>query len=562
MLFEGLKKSKSIVVSKLHQDFMVRSFSASLGMMALASIYFVVLLKYQLAGHTWPLGAGIIAAAVIRLGLSFCAKKRWAYVASVNFALLQAGFWGVWVGQFLSWSEPNLPSMVSLLLVTGIGASLTTTFVTSVRLQALYLVLLMIPPAYMSWPQTHEAQPGFLSIPLIFLTYGIFLLAQGRRQLKIVKDRLYADQILVEEKALLRSVLDSIPGKVSLVSPSLKYVDVNFALLSFLGMKRDEIIGKHFGFFRQGDETASLLYKFMGSQEMTLQAEVELSTPVGEKRWHLVMINRTDFESCVVVVSIDIHAEKAAQLELTESRFRMEKASKLVALGEMAANIAHEIKNPLAVIHALAEVLGSEDEVTVLSSQDRMRYSKKIMETIMRISRTIDGIRSFIRLGRAADWQVFSLQKVVEEVLAVSDYELKLATIELRVGRVPEVNIHGSEIQVSQVLVNLLSNARYACEHSESSHRWISLDFEMTDLEEIEISVSDSGSGIPFEIQTKIMEPFFTTKPEGVGSGIGLSLSRSYAEAHGGSLRLDTKSSHTRFVFKLPVLLPGFAQTA
>jgi C4-dicarboxylate-specific signal transduction histidine kinase len=110
-----------------------------------------------------------------------------------------------------------------------------------------------------------------------------------------------------------------------------------------------------------------------------------------------------------------------------------------------------------------------------------------------------------------------------------------------------EVECHPS--QISQVLLNLLNNAYDAA--LAQPDRWIELDArDQGSL--VEISVTDSGPGIPRELARKIMDPFFTTKPPGKGTGLGLSISSNIMTDHGGSLSLDQNSPHTRFVMSLP----------
>jgi signal transduction histidine kinase len=105
-------------------------------------------------------------------------------------------------------------------------------------------------------------------------------------------------------------------------------------------------------------------------------------------------------------------------------------------------------------------------------------------------------------------------------------------------------------VQIAQVLLNLIRNSCDAIERG--AEKWIRI--AVTRLpDSIEISVSDSGRGIPENVREKIFQPFFTTKEVGRGTGLGLSVSKGIVEAHGGTITLDTKSTHTRFVVTLPL---------
>ena len=99
------------------------------------------------------------------------------------------------------------------------------------------------------------------------------------------------------------------------------------------------------------------------------------------------------------------------------------------------------------------------------------------------------------------------------------------------------------------MLLNLLSNAHDAVERQPSA--WVRIAAQTTGAEEVLITVTDSGLGIPLELRTRIMEPFFTTKELGKGTGLGLSVSQGIAAAHGGRLAYDSESRHTRFALTL-----------
>ena len=113
-----------------------------------------------------------------------------------------------------------------------------------------------------------------------------------------------------------------------------------------------------------------------------------------------------------------------------------------------------------------------------------------------------------------------------------------------------DVDIDCRAGEIVQVLLNLLNNAYDAI--SESSEKWIKVELKK-EPKSIAIWVTDSGGGIPTEVQKKIMQPFFTTKEVGKGTGLGLSISRGIIESHHGQLILDTSSANTCFIIKLPI---------
>lgn len=218
------------------------------------------------------------------------------------------------------------------------------------------------------------------------------------------------------------------------------------------------------------------------------------------------------------------------------------------ALGEMASGIAHEINNPLAVIMSRAGLLLDQAENRELDI-DKVRHAAKVIEsTCQRIAKTVRALRTFARDDEYEPLEIVKVQAVIDDTLDLCREKFKTG-VELEVVPVdPSFMIKCHPVQISQVLLNLLSNAYDAA--LESANPWVKVECISTESE-IEFSVSDSGKGIPQEFRARVLEPFFTTKPLGKGTGLGLSICQRIIQAHGGEIELSPKDSPTRISFSL-----------
>tara|TARA_Y100000590_G_scaffold260266_1_gene292335 strand:- start:215 stop:2179 length:1965 start_codon:yes stop_codon:yes gene_type:complete len=225
-------------------------------------------------------------------------------------------------------------------------------------------------------------------------------------------------------------------------------------------------------------------------------------------------------------------------------------SSKFASLGEMAGGIAHEINNPLAIISANCDLQKRRIELGKNSEESTLKSIDLIISTVKRMSKIVNGLRLFSRNEAATEMDVTTVEQVVEDTLSLCSERFKNHGIELKVDEndsLPE--LYCNSIQVSQVLLNLLNNAFDAVGVLEE--KWVTLTY-LVEPDYVLIKVTDSGNGIPKELHNKIMEPFFTTKPAGVGTGMGLSISKGMMKTNGGDLFYDLNSSHTCFILKIP----------
>jgi len=212
----------------------------------------------------------------------------------------------------------------------------------------------------------------------------------------------------------------------------------------------------------------------------------------------------------------------AAQQQLEEQQKKAILNSKMSALGEMAGGVAHEINNPLAVIKSLVSQFGEILDEDPLDRELLKDMAKRVEKTTDRIAKIVTGLRTFSRDGSRDPLQPVKVVSIIEEALALCEEKFKYQKIQVIVDPICEdLTVEARAVEICQVILNLLNNARDAIGSLES--QWIRISTVET-AATVEIQVTDSGAGVPLDVREKIFEPFFTTKCVGKGTGIGLSI--------------------------------------
>ncbi len=257
----------------------------------------------------------------------------------------------------------------------------------------------------------------------------------------------------------------------------------------------------------------------------------------------------------MTATAVDITARKRTEQVIAAQQVKMIASSRLASIGTMAGGISHEVKNPLANISAAAEQL--ERLLSRASADTDMleNLTGIIMRNVDRIDEIIHGLQNLARDASGDSFAAVPLKAIIEDSIALSRTRFRLRGIRTQTPSVDDgLMIECRRALISQVLVNLLNNAYDAV--ADAPERWVELG--VTDREDVvDLTVTDSGSGMPPDLAGRAFDPFFTTKGVGQGMGLGLSISRSIVEDHCGTLFIDPESPHTRFVIRLPKIHPG-----
>lgn len=221
----------------------------------------------------------------------------------------------------------------------------------------------------------------------------------------------------------------------------------------------------------------------------------------------------------------------------------LERAERMASVGELAASIAHEIRNPVAGISSAMQVLSAE----LPPGDERVVIFDEIARQTQRVNRAVNDLLSYARPS-TPELAVGSVSDPIRRALTLMDAQMNTAQVELRDQLEPNLPPVLLDIQqMQQVFVNLVMNALQAM----PTGGVLTLRTE-SDGSDVVAEVSDTGQGIPKEILQEIFKPFFTTKHQ--GTGLGLSICRSIVENHCGRMEVESSpGSGARFLIRLPI---------
>jgi PAS domain S-box-containing protein len=249
----------------------------------------------------------------------------------------------------------------------------------------------------------------------------------------------------------------------------------------------------------------------------------------------------------------DLSERRAAALQIEQQREALRQSEKLTAMGSLLAGVAHELNNPLAIVMGRASLLEEKCEDQPELRGDALR----IREAAERCGRIV---RTFLNMARQkpTERRNVALNDLVRAAVDMLGYTFRSHGIEVQLelaAGLPEVQADAD--QIGQVVLNLLVNAQQALA-SASGERSVRISTGVEERREnreprVWLRVADSGAGVEAALRDKIFEPFFTTKPEGLGTGLGLAVSRSLVREHGGEIGLERSERGAVFRLTLPI---------
>lgn len=354
-------------------------------------------------------------------------------------------------------------------------------------------------------------------------------LSASLRNARLLRESLYLRDYLTK-------LLEHANAPIIVIDRRRKLRVVNRAWLALTGFRRDELIGREFGSMLDDEERRRLVPVVLAALRGQSTTDVEVRVPSRHRGAIRLSLNTAS----VLSADGDVDGVIAIGRDLTEIREleqRIIRAEKLATVGQLAAGVVHELNNPLTSISVYSDYLLKQAEGTQQNPGDVVKL-RRIHESADRILQFSRELLAYAR-PNVEEPQLIEVDAVLARSLAYCDYLTTERGVEvhLHVGEdVPQILAVPGQLQ--QVLVNLITNACHAM--PEGAGR-LTLRASRGDEDNVEVCVTDNGSGIAPHHLGKIFEPFFSTKGEGHGTGLGLPIVRNIVELHNGSIEVRSE---------------------
>jgi len=261
-----------------------------------------------------------------------------------------------------------------------------------------------------------------------------------------------------------------------------------------------------------------------------------------EDKYHRYIINviSINFILMIVLLFVSIYISKLLQKKfdkykhdikekLTENARQQEvltHQSKMAAMGEMIGNIAHQWRQPLSVITTAASGVKLNKELTILTDENLEESMDLITLQANYLSKTIEDFRSFLKVNQ--EKTEFDIAEAVDSAISLTNAQFKNKYIQV-VSDIKPITVYGIKNQFIQVIINIFNNAKDELIKQEEHQRVILVNNKIEDKKVI-LTIQDSAGGIPVDILNRVFEPYFSTKEQTDGTGIGLYMSQEIVE--------------------------------
>ena len=379
----------------------------------------------------------------------------------------------------------------------------------------------------------------------------------------------------------METILNGIQEFILVITPEKEIVDVNETFLEKMCYARNEVIGKkcHEVYQKSNtpcsfDDIVCPLKKVIDNKRPVTKVMTRLNHnserryieitifPIWEDNGQIskfIEISRDITERKIEEDKITRRLEqmvKERTRQLKETHSKLIHQDKMASLGKLSASVVHEINNPNAGILNLIMLIKRIIDEGPVSPKDMEQFKRYLvlMETeTRRISRIVSNLLAFSRQSKMRLTQL-NINRLIEKTLVLNSNQLKINNIKVKKQMDPDLpDLTGSEDQLQQVFMNIVSNAAEAMESAGKGELSITTRHSLENGK-VTVFFKDTGVGISDENLSRLFEPFFTTKKKGKGVGLGLSLAYGIIQEHHGSINVQSeKGNGTTFIIEIPL---------
>ena len=490
------------------------------------AIIFVTAISRRYASALYEFGCALFLVSAARMWVCF----RWEKFKSVKLlgvslvnltGYIMAGLWGAFCCLVIVFFELGWNSFFVMLITSGLAASEMPALSPSFPLLTRYLSLMLLP-AIVANLSIVGGLKG-ISLAICFGGLLLFLLVQGRVEFEEYWAR-------VRENAQLTAMINALPGTVAWITSKFKYIGINRRTAELWKKPQAEFIGKELGFIDPGSSMVSFAKAFFGSEQTYTAAELK-RTIAGETRNYFMFGEKYNYNTEAVILGLDMTSSKETEQALMIERAQRFFTVRLANLGQVFTRLSLGLQ--IALQRLLSE--GGGD-----SANDRSQKLQSILGLFATISQPREG----------SERKDVDFRQLLESVVLVMAPYAELKNIILKT-ELASGDLNGRVYPglVAEAVISLLNNA---FDVVEGVPERIVVLGAAKKAGKLEVSVTDSGKGVPPELREKIFEPLFTTKDPQHATGGGLSVSQEIAQMHRGRLYLDSSSRSTRFVLEIP----------
>lgn len=351
-------------------------------------------------------------------------------------------------------------------------------------------------------------------------------LKEKERELEVLRKK--AEDRATAIEGYNENILQSVPSGVISFDEEMRITKVNHAAEKILEIKGETILGKY-----HKDVLNRPITDFLSDRKIIERGEISYTTSSGKRIWLGLTLSPLKDKEGAKIGQILIFTD-LTHLKAIESQIELR--DRLSSLGEISAGIAHELRNPMAVIAGYTKLISKKVDSSLKPTSDAISREIAVMDRI---------ISDFLSFAKPAELSMtdIDLKRLIENCTASVLGEGDDIVLAVDIGQLPVIK--GDEVLLRQAFINLIQNS------VESMPQGGNLTIKASKNDFLDISISDTGHGISEDVKDKIFLPFFTTKEK--GTGLGLAIVHKIVVSHGGNISVETSEKGTTFKIRLPL---------